>query len=374
MNGTDVATGRLGAVLRAVGTPHPVELDRSGVYLATTLEHARAVLTQPDTFDFPFDVSRERVRGRSSATPSAGPPTPHLTTAPIGAEQVQRGVRTLRAELEMATGDRREPASVDAMELLRVPVARSTVAAVLPDLDADARARVGDRTLHWIDALAPVIASPRPPARWSKVRRDERGARAALNDALSSTGVARPVEVATVLAAGIQVPIAAGAWLLVLLARHPHVVVDLRRDERTASAAAWETLRLFPPTWLMARVATRRTELGGVTVDRAAIVLVSPLALGRLESLVPAGERDAGVETFDPGRWRPDGPRPGQWLPFGAGPHACPGRNLGLAQLRHLAAWAASFDWHELEPAVTDQSRGLFPNPAILHRRVARQT
>ena len=241
------------------------------------------------------------------------------------------------------------------MVVLRRPVARSTVAAVL-ECDVRTRDRVADLTLDWIDALAPVIAARRPPGRWSRVRRTERDARFALDDALASVPglVGPPSHVATMLAAGVQVPIAAGAWLLGWLASHSSAPVD-------PVHAVWETLRLTPPTWITARITTEPVDLDGTEVPAGRVVLVSPLLLGRLPELVPGGPDE--LAGFDPSRWRDPSRRPGAWLPFGAGPHACPGRTLGLAQLVHLATWAGRHELTLSEPVGIDQSRGIAPIP-----------
>lgn len=155
------------------------------------------------------------------------------------------------------------------------------------------------------------------------------------------------------LAAGIQVPIAAGAFLLAWLAAHP-------TSDVSPTHAVWETLRLTPPTWITPRITTQDVELDGTLIPARRVVFVSPLLLGRLTALVPGDP--AGLSDFDPDRWRDDSRRPGAWLPFGAGPHACPGRNLGLAQLVHLAEWATSQVMTLSETVTIDQSRGIAPS------------
>jgi cytochrome P450 len=201
-----------------------------------------------------------------------------------------------------------------------------------------------------------VIAARRSPGRWSRVRRAERDARLALEDALvEAHGLdGTPAEVATLLAAGVQVPIAAGSWLLAWLADHPTTVVD-------PVNAVWETVRLTPPTWMTARVTITDVEIEGVRVPSGHVVMVSPLLLGRRPELVP-GDPD-GLTGFDPDRWDDESRRPGAWLPFGAGPHACPGRNLGMAQLVHLAQWGTGQELELSEHVTVDQSRGIAPLP-----------
>jgi cytochrome P450 len=227
---------------------------------------------------------------------------------------------------------------------------------VLPSLDQEQRDLVAELVLEWIDALGPVIAARRPPRRWSRVRRTERDARLALDEALAAVPQldASPQMTATMLAAGIQVPIAAGAWLLAWLASHPTAGLD-------PVHVVWETLRLTPPTWITARVTTHDIDFGGERVPSGGVVLVSPLLLGRSPDLVPGDP--AGLPEFDPHRWNDETRRPGAWLPFGAGPHACPGRHLGLALLTHLADWGLSRDIALTQPVAVDQSRGIAPLP-----------
>lgn len=354
VDSAESAGGRLGAVLSAPRSG-VVHLGPSGPWLATTPDLVRRVLTEPDHFDFPGDVSRSGDLSASRGETRSG----HLLFAALTPDLVGLGTVTFEREWQAALDAHDLAAGVtpyDAMALLRRPVARSTTDAVLPAAAEAVRHVVADQALAWIDALAPVIAARRPPGRWTQTRRREQAARLALDDTLSGLPdlAGTPSQVATMLAAGIQVPIAAGAWLLGWLADHPTGLVD-------PAHAVWETLRLTPPTWMTARVATADVDLGGQAVPAGAIVLVSPLLLGRLEATAP-GAADT-LPDFDPDRWRDGSQRPGAWLPFGAGPHACPGRTLGLAQLTHLARWAVAHDLTLCERVSIDQSRGIFPSP-----------
>lgn len=356
MDSVESAGGQLGAVLSAP-RDGAAALGPGGPWLATSLEQARQVLTDPATFDFPGNVNRTGDLSGSRGETRSG----HTVFDPVSPDQVARGVAVFDAEWASALLDhtrsrRGEP--YDAMPLLRRPVARSTTAAVLPGLDDARRDAVADHVLAWIDALGPVIAAHRRPRRWSRIRRTEHDTRVALEDVLDEALAGLPDEdrtsqqVATMLAAGIQVPIAAGSFLLAWLAQHPrgdplHVV--------------WETLRLTPPTWLTARVTTREVELGGTVVPEGRVVFVSPLLLGRLGALVP-GPSDT-LPDFDPDRWQDGTRRPGAWLPFGAGPHACPGRSLGMAVLVRLASWGVDHEIALSEDVRIDQSRGISPVP-----------
>lgn len=354
VDSAESAGGRLGAVL---ATPRDavVALGPHGPWLTTTLGQAKKVLTDPQRFDFPGDVSRSGDLSQSKGATRSG----HTIYSPLTPDQVASGIEVFDQEWREALTEHERVGHgmpYDAMVLLRRPVARSTTAAVLGSADVRQRDLVADLVLDWIDSLAPVVAGRRPPRRWSRVRRTERGARHALEgELLAVPGLnGTPAEVATVLAAGIQVPIAAGSWLLAFLAEHPTGEVD-------PVHAAWETVRLTPPTWITARITTEDVELDGERVPAGHVVMVSPLLLGRRTELVPGDP--TGLAQFDPDRWRDETRRPGAWLPFGAGPHACPGRNLGMAQLVHLAQWGAAHELRLSDHVTIDQSRGIAPRP-----------
>lgn len=311
------------------------------------------MLTDADSFDFPTTVTRGTDMSASAGESRTG----HLVYEPVTSAQVARGRDVFAFEWSAALAGR-PGTELEAMDLLRRPVARATCAAVL-DLDDDARNVIADQVLAWIDALAPVISSRRAPRRWSRARRGERAARLELEGRLRAELDERPdhetpAVIANLLAAGVQVPIAAGAWLLVFLARTPHAV--------DPDHAVWESLRMAPPTWMTARVTTAPVTMGDQHLPAGAVVMVSPLQLGRLAELAPNDR--ARLEDFCPERWQRDDIRPGAWLPFGAGAHACPGRTLGLAMLRDLATWAMGQQLELLSPVNIDQSRGILPKPA----------
>jgi hypothetical protein len=359
-HGTEDTPGRLGAVLRAVGEPRPVALGRRGPWVTTTLAQARSVLTDAGAFGFPVDVSRRSdpvVGTRDSSRPE---PFATLTreSAAIAGEVLAGELRS--STKSDASGE------YEAMQLLRRPVARATAAATLGAIDDGARNEVADAALDWVDALGPVIAAPAPPHRWSRARRQEDAARKSLEGRIEALGDPAPARTATMLAAGTQVPIAAGAWLLVALAERPELQERLAAGEIEPIWVVWEVLRLTPPTWATARVARRSLDLAGVRIPEGGVVVVSPLLLGRLPNLVPSGDGNPRQQLarLEAERWRDPQVRPGAWLPFGLGASACPGRSVGLAQLVALTKWATSASLHLAATPSTDQTRGIFPRPA----------
>lgn len=349
--------GLLGAVLHAAGSPGPVPLSDEGLTLVTTLADSRTVLTHPVDFELPYDVSRQRIRRAEG---------PGKATPPLSPSSVAVGRQTLVDELAAA-----EPsfcgAGLDTLVFLREPIARSTTAALVPEADLASRNEIAGLVLAWIDALAPIISAPRSPRRWSRSRRTEQRALRTLVGALTRLASEDAPALATTLAAGIQVPIAAGAWCLTQLACRPDLRRRLHDEPDVALPFVWEILRLYPPTWLLPRISTRDYDLSGGSIPAYTPVLVSPVALGRLPELVPGPTSGCSpLDELDPDRWRPGAHRPGAWLPFGAGPHACPGRNLGLAQLTHLVSWASDFEMASAGPPAVDTSRGLSPSPSVI--------
>lgn len=348
-----------GTVLRASGSPAPVRLP-TGAMLATTLADAKTVLTNPSEFRLPHNVSRERTGAGGAERPR---------TTPLPAASIELGRRVFDDELKAAEqqlDDAGTGGRVDTLWFMRGPVARSTTAALLPRADVDTRNHVGSLVLAWIDSLAPIIGAARSPRRWSKARRAERSSRTALVAALAEPTGDDPSALAASLAAGVQVPVAAGAWCLTQLAPRADLQQDIRSHPDLALGFVWEVLRLWPPTWLLPRITSGECHLGQTRLPAHAAVLVSPVALGRLPELVPGPAQGcAPLDEIDPSRWANGNPRPGAWLPFGAGPHACPGRNLALAQLVRLVEWATmGFDLSSPAAPTANVGRGLSPDPS----------
>jgi pentalenene oxygenase len=129
----------------------------------------------------------------------------------------------------------------------------------------------------------------------------------------------------------------AASWRM--LAQQPEWWHSVRR-EGAAPAVVAETLRLHPPTPLIARVARRDDTLpSGVEVAGGSKVLLSPYVVQRDPDLWPEPER------FDPSRFAagdPGGARSYSYFPFGAGPRVCVGQALARLEaetvLRETAA------------------------------------
>ncbi|MEU3573087.1 cytochrome P450 [Kitasatospora sp. NPDC036755] len=144
-------------------------------------------------------------------------------------------------------------------------------------------------------------------------------------------------QVVTFLLTGTETTGATLSWVWTLLAANPavrtrlHAELDTVLDGRPArhedlpalpltARIVSETLRLYPPPWILSRTATTDTELGGHRVPAGATLLWSPYLLHRRADLFPRPDR------FDPDRWLTTArPAPGTYTPFGLGARRCIG-------------------------------------------------
>ncbi|WP_318205663.1 cytochrome P450 [Streptomyces sp. SCL15-4] len=153
-------------------------------------------------------------------------------------------------------------------------------------------------------------------------------------------------QVMTLLIGGTETTGNTMAWVFHILATHPelerrlHEELDTVLEGRTpgfddlhrldfTGRLITETLRMYPPAWLLTRTTTRATKLAGQALAPGTTVLYSPYALGHNPSVYPDPGR------FDPDRWLPEHadrlPR-GYNLPFGGGSRKCIGDSLGMAE------------------------------------------
>lgn len=96
-----------------------------------------------------------------------------------------------------------------------------------------------------------------------------------------------------------------------------------------AKAVFAESLRLYPPAWLLGRVAIHPHTAGAHEIPRGSLVVVSPWVVHRRERWFAEARR------FNPDRWvgNTQSERPRfAYFPFGGGPRGCMGEMLAWAQ------------------------------------------
>lgn len=152
-------------------------------------------------------------------------------------------------------------------------------------------------------------------------------------------------ELVTMVVAGHETVAAAISWTLMLLAEDQAAQDRLRAEVRahdgpmpmvaTAEAVPWtravidESLRIYPPAWVVSRRSSRADVLSGRETPVGTTAIVSPWLLHRREQSWPEPER------FCPERFlggtattaRSD------YVPFGLGPRLCIGRDFALGEM-----------------------------------------
>jgi unspecific monooxygenase len=149
-------------------------------------------------------------------------------------------------------------------------------------------------------------------------------------------------QVATMILAGHETTAVALFWSLYLLALDPATqdqlaaevkdvtvngALDLERLKFTR-AVVDETMRLYPPAFLIARAAAGPDTIAGFPVKNNDVILISPWLLHRHEKLW----RDP--NAFIPARFMPPAPPPDRfaYLPFGVGARVCIGAHFALVE------------------------------------------
>jgi cytochrome P450 len=154
-------------------------------------------------------------------------------------------------------------------------------------------------------------------------------------------------EVLTLIVAGHETTAAALTWTWYLVGSHPQAADALQAEaDATSDSHALslgeaeglaythqvlqESLRLYPPGWLLSRRAIEADELGGFAIAPRTDVLISPYMLHRHpqywsepEEFRP--ERFAGGDAEERHRF--------SYIPFAVGPRHCIGENLAMYEM-----------------------------------------
>src|SRR3982075_1942557 len=149
-------------------------------------------------------------------------------------------------------------------------------------------------------------------------------------------------QVATMILAGHETTATALFWSLYLLALDPATQQELAAEVAGATlngapdverlkftrAVVDETMRLYPPAFLIARSAAAPDTIAGRPVWKNDVVLIAPWLLHRHEKLW----RDP--KAFVPARFLPPSPPPDRfaYLPFGVGARICIGAHFALVE------------------------------------------
>ncbi len=196
-------------------------------------------------------------------------------------------------------------------------------------------------------------------------------------------------EVLTIFLAGHETTANALSWTFYLLSLHPdaarrmgaelHDVLHGRSPEVAdlgklvfTTAVLKESMRLFPPAWIIGRRAIEGDTIGGYDIPRDSIVFVSPWVTHRHPDFWE------NPEGFDPERFLPE--RAAEihryaYFPFGAGPRICIGQGFAMIETVLLLATLAQkirLDLVSAHRVVPQPSITLRPRDGILVRPFTR--
>ncbi len=194
-------------------------------------------------------------------------------------------------------------------------------------------------------------------------------------------------EAVTIFAAGHETTSNALSWTFYLLAKHPEVAaklyaeVDRALGDRTPTVAdlaalpytkcvVQESMRLYPPAWIIGRFPLEDDEVCGYRVSKGTQVLVSPWATHRHPDFW------SDPEAFDPERFTParsEGRAPFAYFPFGGGPRVCIGNQFAMMEAQLILAQVSQRFRLELSPGarvVPERGITLRPGPSLpMHLR-----
>lgn len=148
-------------------------------------------------------------------------------------------------------------------------------------------------------------------------------------------------QVATLILAGHETTALTLFWACTLLAKAPEIQEAVRAEAHADTgegdlmkrlpltrAVVDETLRLYPPAYVLSRRALAADRIAGHDIAAGTVVIISPWLLHRHRTLWKE------PDVFDPSRFLPDGPAIPRfaYLPFGAGPRVCIGAQFALTE------------------------------------------
>ncbi len=146
-------------------------------------------------------------------------------------------------------------------------------------------------------------------------------------------------------------------WIFYELCRHPAIETKIFNEVNTlgdreliysdlhhlryTAEVLNETMRLYPPVWHLGRMNLEPDTIGGFEIPAGSHIRMSPLVLHRHPDLWED------PLTFNPDRFidktardsfQSLAPQPFSFIPFGAGPRLCAGRNFAMMEMVLIVA------------------------------------
>lgn len=180
-------------------------------------------------------------------------------------------------------------------------------------------------------------------------------------------------EVMTIFIAGHETSANVLMWTFYEIARHPEIqqkikkeIQTLGRDElsfqdlhnlKDTTQVIEEAMRLYPPVWHLGRMNLKATQIGGYDIPAKSHIRMSPLVMHR------SADYFKHPDQFNPDRFQDNDKSPINpflYIPFGAGPRLCAGRNFAMMEMVLIVAKVmAKYEFdvpeeiHKLAPLMT---------------------
>ena len=188
------------------------------------------------------------------------------------------------------------------------------------------------------------------------------------------------IESLQLMVAGNETSSNALTWILYLLGRHPEYVRDIRDEIEevigngpidihnlhqldVTMRAIDEALRLYPPFWMIDRIALKEDDIAGIGIPAGAMVI--PYIYGTHRN----PEHWDDVETFDPRRFEPKRSKarhPFAYIPFGGGPRICIGNSMAIMQiLMIIVAFVRAYEFTTEAPVAIQPMMLLRPRGKV---------
>jgi cytochrome P450 len=195
-------------------------------------------------------------------------------------------------------------------------------------------------------------------------------------------------EAMTLFLAGHETTANALVWTWYLLSQHPQIETQMHAEVdaleslddpvRALTSLSYtrrvlqESMRLYPPAWIIGRKAREDVVLaGGYHIPSGTTVFAAPLILHRQAQFF------ADPLRFDPDRWRNGDVAPFAYIPFGGGARKCIGEEFAWMEgALLLATLARAFRFSfasdrppETQPLITLRPKGAVPMRATVRSR-----
>ncbi len=163
------------------------------------------------------------------------------------------------------------------------------------------------------------------------------------------------------------------SWILYLLSRNPEVLARVRQEFDSVLGDAplnhadlpqfefttqviHETLRLYPPFWMIDRMAVEDDRVGDIAIPSGSTVIVYVYGAHH------APQSWENPETFDTARFAKGSEKlrtPFTFLPFGGGPRICIGNHYAMLQILMILSHVVRKYNFELVPGQTIEERAM---------------